>query len=489
MDSDPYLDLARQDVADSLTRLTVQTDAFAATQDAAGPYSAAYVDLVSLLGDTQIWKLEQKLRTISDFRSRPWRAAIKEARGVLRAEQKRTATWKDSLILSAQGTPHSNLDNAIRALCLAPEWKDVLAWDLFGLRVHARQKTPWGFTGQWGNIEDIRVTEWLQAQGLTRLQKSTAIDAVETAAALRSFHPVREYLDGLKWDGDSRLDTMLTDYFGVVSSTYVAAVSRRWPISAVSRIFKPGCQADYALILEGAQGLRKSTGLRILGSPWFTDQITDIGSKDASMDLQGKWIVEIPEMMHVRGAANNERAKGFLSRRVDHFRPPYARRSQDFPRQNVFAGGTNIKEWGTDDSGLRRYWMVECGQVREDLLARDRDQLWAEAVVLYRDGVKTYFETSELEDAARAEQADRLEVNAWDERIQRWVENSYLSSTDAEPFWISMDQVLTECLQIPIREHPKAYRTIGSILRVHGMERYKAREGKVVVWRYRFADR
>src|SRR6185369_14361928 len=112
----------------------------------------------------------------------------------------------------------------------------------------------------------------------------------------RKFHPVREYLDGLAWDGTKRLDRWLAAYLGAADTPYTQAVGERWMISAVARIYRPGCQADSVLILEGQQGIKKSSALAELGSPWFSDRLSEFGSKDAAMEMAGIWIIELAEL-------------------------------------------------------------------------------------------------------------------------------------------------------------------------------------------------
>src|SRR6185503_9933018 len=140
---------------------------------------------------------------------------------------------------------------------------------------------------------------------------------------------------------------------------------------------EPGCQADHCLILQGEQGLRKSTALRALAGDWFTDQVGDLANKDSQQQIHGVWIVEFSELEQVLGVrAELAIVKAFITRRVDRFRPPYDRRPQDFPRQCVFAGSVNLQTPLRDETGARRFWTVSCGNVDAWRLERDRDQLW-----------------------------------------------------------------------------------------------------------------
>jgi putative DNA primase/helicase len=172
-------------------------------------------------------------------------------------------------------------------------------------------------------------------------------------------------------------------------------VAARWLISAVARVFQPGAKADCCLILEGGQGIGKSSALRILGDPWFTDEIADLGGKDASFQTQGVWIVEIAELDSMN-RSEVSRIKSFMSRNVGRFRPPYGRRIVESPRQCVFAGSVNHNVYLRDETGGRRFWPVECRSIDLAGLKRDRDQPWAEAVFKYQAGSPWWLESAEL---------------------------------------------------------------------------------------------
>jgi predicted P-loop ATPase len=262
--------------------------------------------------------------------------------------------------------------------------------------------------------------DWLQHH---RIYVSVEIAglAVQTVAKESCFHPVRKSLDSLKWDGTKRIDGWLSLYLGVAPSPYVNAVGARWLISAVARIYEPVVKADCALILEGEQGLMKSTALKALAEPWFTDEIADLGSKDAAMQTRGVWLIEIAELDSM-SRAEVSRIKSFISRSTDRFRPPYGKRLIESPRQCVFAGSVNHSTYLRDETGGRRFWPVTCTRILISELRRDRDQLWAEAVARFKQGEKWWLDTPELTFAAEQEQADRYEGDAWDEPIARCVE-------------------------------------------------------------------
>lgn len=336
--------------------------------------------------------------------------------------------WRKELLLNDEGEARPVLANAITALRGAPEWQGVLWHDAFATTTVARKAPPWvreraGWSDTpWADRDDALVADWLQHQDIM-VPMSIAGQAVEVVARDRIFHPVREYLDALTWDGTPRLEAWLLRYLGAEDNAYHRAVGPRWLISAVARIYVPGCKADCALILEGPQGIRKSSALMALAAPWFTDRLSDLSSKDAAMETRGVWIIEIAEL-DTMGRAEVSTVKAFMSRTQDRFRPPYGKRLVDLPRQCVFAGSVN-PEGGylKDPTGGRRFWPVVCNTIDLEALQRDRDQLWAEARDRFRRSEPWWLESRELDALAAEEQAERYQGDAWDEPIQAYLEN------------------------------------------------------------------
>ena len=210
-------------------------------------------------------------------------------------------------------------------------------------------------------------------------------------------------------------------YLGRRDTPLNRAIGSRWMISAVARIMQPGAKVDHMLILEGPQGTKKSSALKMLaGADWFTDELAEIGSKDAAQQMRGIWIIEIAELDAI-SRAEVSRIKAFLSRTTDRYRPPYERYVVEVPRQCVFAGSVNPDTYLRDETGNRRFWPVRCGNINLDALSRDRDQLWAEAVARYRDGTIWWLNEAELIADAKIEQDQRYQADAWDARIDRWL--------------------------------------------------------------------
>ena len=393
------------------------------------------------------------------------------------------SAWKKDLLRAkppmntTEGRIIPVLANAIAAFRHAPEWGGVLAFNDFGFGTVALKPAPWGIVpkGEWTDHEDRLAAEWLQKQGIL-VSVEIAGQAVQTAARDHPFHPVRTYLKGLQWDGVERLDWWLSNYLGAEDSDYSRAVGSRWMISAVARIFRPGAKADCCLILEGPQGIRKSTALRTIAGDYFTDELADLGSKDAAMQTRGVWIIELSELDSL-SSSDVARIKAFMSRTTDRFRPPYGMRLVESLRQCVFAGTVNHSTYLRDETGGRRFWPVTCGRIGIDELTRDRDQLWAEAKVRFDSGAPWWLETAELVQMASDQQIERYEGDPWEEVIASWIE------VQAS---VSISQVLEKCLQKPQGLWTQTDKNRAArCLRALGWERYRERHGSRLEWRYR----
>jgi predicted P-loop ATPase len=330
--------------------------------------------------------------------------------------------YREKLQRNKNGPILANLANVLMVLRSDKAWDGVLAFNEFSLYTITKTAAPHQVKAgaNWTDHDDGLTAEWMQKHGIQASSKLVG-EAVNIVAKEHSFHPVRDYLQSLVWDKQPRLDAWLITYLGVEDSEFARAVGPRWLISAVARIMQPGCQVDHTLLLEGPQGLGKSTALRVLaGDDWFSDHISDLGSKDSRLELHGNLILEMSELDKLRHA-ELEKVKAFLTCRIDHFRPPYGRRVEAIPRSCVFAGTLNDQSPFTDETGNRRFWPVRCGTINIQALTDDRDQLWAEGFYRYTTGKSWYLETKELNDLAKEEQEKRYAKGQWDEVILEWL--------------------------------------------------------------------
>ena len=284
--------------------------------------------------------------------------------------------------------------------------------------------------------------------GMTNL-----VDAMVDVSQFRRFHPVKEYLNGLKWDGVKRLDSWLTCYLGVEDDGqgYVSAVGRKTLAAAVARIYEPGIKFDHVLVLEGKQDLGKSGVCKVLGGEWFSDFKMNAAEKDTIQMMQGKWIVEMAEL-HTARTADIDTLKAFLTRTVDEARFAYGRLPGAYKRQGIFIATYNPGPDGTylKDDENRRWWPVMCNPVVGSVfdfpgLKSVRDQLWAEAIELYREAAKRggteaverslSMDTPELKAASKTAQAARVADHPWAERVADWIRERDKNDDTREDFY------------------------------------------------------
>lgn len=411
--------------------------------------------------------------------------------------------WTESL-LRKEGTGPllAELHNVRMLLTHDDRWKGVIWLDQFAHRVMKGKPPPYdgGEVGEWGDFDDTMSTDWLGANcQITRLKSALVAEGVQAVAQLNARNPLVDYLKECKakWVKDGRkprLDTWLIEYLGAggaepddtaadiaAREAYLALVGRMWLKGAVARALRPGVMFQYVLILEGQQGLGKSSALAILGGDWAMDTPFSLGDKEGWETLQGVWIVEIAEL-DAMNKADIRTAKTFFSRRKDRFRLPWARRTKEFPRAFIFGGTTNENEYFRDRTGNRRYLPVHCRRhFSRAELERDRDLLFGEAVVAFEAGERLYFNTEE-EAAMRIEQSRRMRQDPWFGRIARWLKDPARAG-EADP--ITINRLLANALQMEISradEHGHATR-VGHVLAELG---YQRKENKSIPERYHY---
>lgn len=346
------------------------------------------------------------------------------------AEAAQDVSWMTTAKLqydSNTGKPKKSRDNVIRILLNDPALKGKIATDEFAMRGVALGALPWDTREGmrlWTDTDDSGLNWYLETRyGITG--QTLVDDALRLVSKEQAFNAVKEYLESLYWDGLPRVETAFRDYLGAENTPYVRAVCRKSLVAAVARVFEPGCKYDYVPVIIGPQGLGKTTFLRTLAHGWHSDSLSSFHGKEASEQIQGIWIVEIGEMTAAKRSDNNE-IKQFLSRCDDVYRQPYGRRTERYPRKGVFFGTTNENDFLTDTTGNRRFWPVD-GGVRTptltpwDDLPGQVDQIWAEAVTLYKKGEPLYMETEELKHAAKEAQEGHRDIDARAGMIEEFV--------------------------------------------------------------------
>ena len=339
----------------------------------------------------------------------------------------RYAMWEKLGLEVSGNNPKTTIDSARKLLSGVPQLSNAIWFDSFYNnvmtslpRIGGGDPIPqWG--RPWEDVDDLYLMVYAQSQVGLDIGKETTRSAVDFYARQHQKHAVRDWLGGLPaWDMEPRLGTFMSKYLGAEQNAYTASAGTNFLVSLIARVMRPGCKADCMPILEGQQGLLKSTALRVLaGDHWFGELTNDLDDKDALISLQGRWLIEIPELDSIL-KADPKTVKRLLSTQSDRFRAPYDRRAGDHPRQFIFAGTTNEDDYLKDHTGGRRFWPIACSSVDIEALAQDREQLFAEALLAFQQGLPWW----EMPESAKLEVAARTEHDPWQEIIALWISKS-----------------------------------------------------------------
>ena len=329
--------------------------------------------------------------------------------------------WLTKLETDRKGRYQVTIDNVVLILENDPHLKGKIGLNEFSHGPVILGNVPWRKVKNtldgdlWRDSDDAALRHYIEAvyeiSGPSKIN-----DALAIVQEKHRFHPIRDYLDSLSWDGLPRLDTLLIDYLGAEDTEYVRTVTRKAFTAAVARIYQPGGKFDYMIVLVGPQGIGKSLILKLLGQRWFSDSLTTVQGKEAYEQLQGTWLVEMAELSATK-KAEIESIKHFISKQEDIYRAAYGRRASKFPRQCVFFGTTNDQEFLRDKTGNRRFWPVDVGvEERKKSLWKDMDQfeidqIWAEAVQVWKDGERLYLEP-DMEAEAMQKQEEHTEESS-----------------------------------------------------------------------------
>lgn len=316
-----------------------------------------------------------------------------------------STAWESKLVrggANGEGPPKPTLANLLLVLRNAVG-SDLFKRDEFAFREFYGRDAPWvgGKKGKALTDDDtVNLKEWVAKNYRFEISQNIINEAMTIIATANAYHPIREMLEALPpWDGIPRIDTWLKSHFEARGpDEYLAQVFRKWLVASVTRTYIPGYKFDWMLLLEGKQGSGKSSfGSNLFGEEYCLDGLPKLNDKDAALGLQGIRCVEFGELDQMR-RNEVETVKAFVTRCSDKVRPPFGKRWVESRRQCVFFGTTNKDEYLKDDTGNRRFIPVEVGQLDWDQLARDKNQLWAEALFIYKNGLEP---SLYLEDEAR----------------------------------------------------------------------------------------
>ena len=348
---------------------------------------------------------DEKVRTL----------ALKERQERAAEEFSEEEDWKDKLVRQKKSAQLENSLYNIKLIMQNDPYMKNIVFNQLADGMEIKGEVPWSHPGKfWRDADDAQLICYVDDHYGTFSARNYDI-AVAKAVDDRSYHPIREYFAALPpWDGAARVDTLLIDYLGAADNAYTRAVSRKVLCAAYRRIKEPGIKFDYMPVLNGAQGIGKSTFIANLGMDWFSDSLTlsDMNDKTAAEKLQGYWILEIGELAGMK-KADLDKVKAFVSRVDDKYRASFGRRVTSHPRQCVFFGTTNSENgYLRDITGNRRYWNIKLSgsskyrpwQMTSELV----QQIWAEVMILADAGEKLYL-PPDLEEYAKEEQREAME--------------------------------------------------------------------------------
>lgn len=366
-----------------------------------------------------------------------------------------------------------------------PAWRGVFRRNLLTLEteMHGGPLQPRGKVTIADREQAVQLSNWLGGQGSWASQPGTetVFDQIEVVASANGYDPLIQFLESLTWDGRDRFTDAPSIYFacepldfaGENQERYHRTVFRRWMVAAVARGLDPGCQVDTILHLEGEQGTLKTSALRVLGGEFFSEAEVDLKEKDTWALCSKAWIIELGELDTFERSSEAAR-KRFFSLREDQFRPPYGRRQRRFARRCVFAGTTNPDDYLGDSTGERRHWPMKVGKIDLEALKRDRLQLWAQAVALYKSGEQWHLtEEEEVEQKKQAAARSRgRDEDAVISAVRRWW---YRLRPESRPPEVSAGEVSLDALQD--NTPTKATQTkVGLALRELGFEKHRRRD-------------
>ncbi len=493
VDSNLTTALAAVSEGNLTTGLAFALEAALRSNDPAQAYNPTLIQAAAAAKDSEALEASEALKKkygadIPMHKAGRWWVSVREVKAELSrvASEERPA----GLITGHNGNPLIGLENAMIYFQSAKEWKNVLGYNEFTGAIELRKLPPSPISQKLGEeIEDTfdtDATRWLERKSQLMFRPEITHRVLDLLARQNRFHPVRDYLSTLPvWDGTERISEWLTTYCGVkpgsdTAPSIAGSFGRKFLISLVARVMRPGCKADHMLVLEGKTGIGKSSIAKALmpQEEWFTDQV-DMESKDAPQKTRGVWLIEFADLDGF-SRADEKTAKRFISQQTERFRMPYGKRLTTFPRQCAFIGTTERSDWMRSETG-RRFWPVRCGRVNLSGLIKDRDQLWAEALMAFNRKESWHLtDSGEISDAT-SEQRKRYSEDPWHDHVLEVCESLLLADD-----WVTI-QLILEKMQVPVSQRDdRSAKRIGAVLRFEGWERVQRRKrGTNPAWGYK----
>jgi predicted P-loop ATPase len=392
---------------------------------------------------------------------------------------------------SADGTHVlDNLNNASKVLRADTRLAGRLWFDEFANRIQTTIAFPPHQPDclppaprEWTEHDSLRLTTHMQANvGMAYVKVETVKQAVTMIAMDTRINPPQQWMESLVWDGVERLHLAMSAGFGAERTDYTEAVGRCFFVSMAARVYQPGCQVDTVPVFEGAQGIGKSSALRVIGGAWFAECNESVMTKDFYQVIEGNMLVEVPELNSF-SRAEVTKMKSIITCRTDRYRAPYEAKASDHPRRTVLSGTTNQDDWNADGTGARRFWPIYCHAINLAWLREHRDQFFAEAVARLKRG-EAWHDVPHAQ--AAIEQDARRPVDEWTDAVIAFVDGGFVKrGGHNSPTWlgtneVTASEVLLNAIDLPIDRHTRPdFMRVADILKRHGFEKAERAKAKV----------